>query len=85
MLISCFVDQAKANHFKASQEFPSPEKFKALMEGISCATSIESTNVSEDGGETKTVERQAGAFRVEEVRQMNFGSVQLYLATPYTS
>lgn len=67
------------------QEFPSPEKFKALMEGISCATSIESTAVSEDGEETKTVERQTGAFRVEEVRQMNFGSVQLYLATPYTS
>ena len=67
------------------QEFPSPEKFKALMEGISCATSIESSAVGEDGEETKTVERQKGAFRVEEVRQMNFGSVQLYLATPYTS
>lgn len=67
------------------QEFPSPEKFKALMEGINCATSIESTAVSDDGEETKTVERQTGAFRVEEVRQMNFGSVQLYLATPYKS
>jgi len=66
------------------QEFPTPEEFKALMEGINCATSIETTAFGEDGKETKVAERKAGAFRVEEVRQMNFGSVQLYLATPYT-
>ena len=67
------------------QEFPPPEKFKALMEGIDCSTSIESTAIGEDGEETKRVERKTGAFRVEEIRQMNFGSVQLYLATPYAS
>jgi len=66
------------------QEFPTPEKFKALMEGIECSTSAETTAVGEDGEETKRVERKAGAFRVEEIRQMNFGSVQLYLATPYS-
>ena len=67
------------------QEFPPPEKFKALMEGIDCSASVETTAIGEDGEKTKRVERKTGAFRVEEIRQMNFGSVQLYLATPYAS
>ena len=50
------------------KEFPSPSDFKVLMEGLQCSMG----------------DNDIGAFTVEEIRQMNFGSVQLYLARPYT-
>lgn len=46
------------------KEFPSPTKFKEMMETLSCG------------------KRGRGAFQVEEIQQLNFGSVQLYLASP---
>ena len=54
------------------KEFPIPAEFKALMEGLLCSA-----------GGKEDEDAMTGAFRVHEVRQMNFGSVQLYLATPY--
>lgn len=63
------------------KEFPSPMEFKALMEGLTCSVDISTITVGANG--EKGVETMTGAFRVEEVRQMNFGSVQLYLASPY--
>ena len=50
---------------KSIKEFPSPNEFVALMEGLSCS--------SVDG---------IGAFRLNKLKHLNFGSVQLYLATP---
>jgi len=48
------------------KEFPSPSNFVQLMENLQCSSS--------DG--------RVGAFRVDNLIQMNFGSVQLYLVTP---
>ncbi len=48
------------------KEFPSPKEFAKLMEGLNC----ESSN------------GRVGTFKVHEVLQLNFGSVQLYLASP---
>mmetsp|Transcript_23652 Transcript_23652/g.27352 ORF Transcript_23652/g.27352 Transcript_23652/m.27352 type:complete len:309 (+) Transcript_23652:166-1092(+) len=48
------------------KEFPSPKQFVALMEGLNCE--------NENGGR--------GTFRVDNLIHMNFGSVQLYVATP---
>lgn len=47
------------------ENFPSPQEFVHLMEGLNC---------NQDG--------RGGAFRVDELQHLNFGSVQLYLATP---
>jgi len=46
------------------ENFPSPQEFVQLMEGLNC---------NPDG---------RGTFRVDELQHLNFGSVQLYLATP---
>mmetsp|Transcript_36152 Transcript_36152/g.53119 ORF Transcript_36152/g.53119 Transcript_36152/m.53119 type:complete len:335 (+) Transcript_36152:39-1043(+) len=59
---------------KSIQEFPSPPEFVKLIEGVKCP--IKST---EDDGEVQIF----GRFRVKEVVNLNFGSVQIYLATPY--
>lgn len=48
------------------KDFPSPQKFASIMEGLTCT--------SANG--------QIGTFEVEKIVQMNFGSVQLYLAAP---
>lgn len=58
-------------------EFPSPDNFKALMEGLHCP-------VKEDDGEggVELDVSAYGTFRVEKVVHLNFGSVQIYLATP---
>lgn len=56
------------------QHFPSPKDFIALMEGLSCT----STSTDSSGENVK----RTGAFRVNKLTQLNFGSVQLYLATP---
>jgi len=58
---------------KSIQEFPSPPEFVKLIEGVKCP--IRST----DDGEVQIF----GRFRVKEVVNLNFGSVQIYLATPY--
>ena len=49
------------------QEFPAPAKFVELMENLEC----------------KYEKRLKGKFKVEALHQMNFGSVQLYIARPY--
>lgn len=49
------------------QEFPSPSKFVELIEGVECTYE----------------EEMKGKFKVEALHQMNFGSVQLYIAHPY--
>lgn len=47
------------------KDFPTPPNFRALMQNLSCGV---------DGTD-------GGYFDMEEVRHMNFGSVQLYLGT----
>ena len=51
------------------KEFPSPTEFVSLMEGLDC-------DIENGKGQMR------GNFRVDKLRHMNFGSVQLYLATP---
>lgn len=53
------------------KEFPSPAKFVELMEGLEC----QNKERGNKGG--------VGTFRVDDLYQLNFGSVQVYLATPY--
>lgn len=58
--------------------FPSPAEFVALMEeGVRC-------EVNETGSEGRGENGGGyyGAFRLEKLVQLNFGSVQLYIATP---
>jgi demethylmenaquinone methyltransferase / 2-methoxy-6-polyprenyl-1,4-benzoquinol methylase len=59
-------------HLQSSiQDFPTPNEFVKLLEGLDCGGDQESNDKSSS----------IGAFRVEELVQMNFGSVQLYVAT----
>jgi len=46
------------------KDFPSPNEFVALIEGVECGKD------------------EKGSFQVENLVQMNFGSVQLYVASP---
>mmetsp|Transcript_30278 Transcript_30278/g.62912 ORF Transcript_30278/g.62912 Transcript_30278/m.62912 type:complete len:344 (+) Transcript_30278:31-1062(+) len=59
---------------KSIKEFPSPEKFVEMMEGLKCPA----RSPENDELEVHTF----GAFRVTEVINLNFGSVQIYVATP---
>lgn len=57
---------------KSIKDFPTPSEFVTLMEGIKCPIRKE-----EDEG------RQVfGTFRVTKVVNLNFGSVQIYVANP---
>ena len=60
---------------KSIKEFPSPEKFVELMEGLKCPVKS-----GDSDGELQT--DTFGSFRVKEVINLNFGSVQIYVATP---
>jgi len=60
---------------KSIKEFPSPPEFVALMEGIKCPIK---GGVDGEEWEIDTF----GSFRVKEVVNLNFGSVQIYVATP---
>mmetsp|Transcript_16780 Transcript_16780/g.30401 ORF Transcript_16780/g.30401 Transcript_16780/m.30401 type:complete len:338 (+) Transcript_16780:149-1162(+) len=60
---------------KSINEFPSPPEFVKLMEGIKCRV-----RGGEDGEEWEI--DTFGSFRVKEVVNLNFGSVQIYVATP---
>jgi demethylmenaquinone methyltransferase/2-methoxy-6-polyprenyl-1,4-benzoquinol methylase len=60
---------------KSIADFPSPTEFVKLIESLKCPI----RKVSENGGlEIDTF----GSFRVKEVVNLNFGSVQIYVATP---
>lgn len=60
---------------KSIKEFPSPPEFVALMEGIKCPI--------KSGVDGEEVEIDTfGSFRVKEVVNLNFGSVQIYVASP---
>lgn len=50
------------------KEFPTPSEFKKLIENLDCRSAGR---------------RKIGKFRVDALHQLNFGSVQLYVATPY--
>ena len=57
---------------KSIKDFPSPSEFVKLMEGIKCPI----IKLEDEG-------RQGfGTFRVTKVVNLNFGSVQIYVATP---
>ncbi|KAL3788981.1 hypothetical protein HJC23_012686 [Cyclotella cryptica] len=59
---------------KSINEFPSPKEFVQLMEGLKCAVwNEESKELAID---------TFGSFRVTEVVNLNFGSVQIYVANP---
>ncbi len=59
---------------KSIKDFPSPEKFVEIMEGLKCPVR------SQENEELEI--NTFGAFRVTEVINLNFGSVQIYVATP---
>ena len=60
---------------KSIADFPSPTEFVKLIESLKCPVK----KISRDGElEIDTF----GTFRVKEVVNMNFGSVQIYVATP---
>ena len=59
---------------KSIKDFPSPPEFVALMEGLKCP-------IRGDDGKEWEIDT-FGAFRVKEVVNLNFGSVQIYVATP---
>ena len=61
---------------KSIQEFPSPPEFVKLIEGVRCPVK----NADEEG---EVQIDTFGSFRVKEVVNLNFGSVQIYVATPY--
>jgi demethylmenaquinone methyltransferase/2-methoxy-6-polyprenyl-1,4-benzoquinol methylase len=59
---------------KSIKEFPSPIDFVALMEGLKCP-------VWDEKSEEMLIDTY-GSFRVKEVINLNFGSVQIYVANP---
>lgn len=61
---------------KSIKDFPSPTEFVKLIEGLKCPVKS-----SGDGGEELEIDT-FGSFRVKEVVNLNFGSVQIYVATP---
>jgi demethylmenaquinone methyltransferase/2-methoxy-6-polyprenyl-1,4-benzoquinol methylase len=62
---------------KSIKDFPSPPEFVALMEGLRCPIKVGDENDNE-----KSDIDAFGSFRVKEVVNLNFGSVQIYVATP---
>ena len=60
---------------KSIKEFPSPPEFVKLIEGVKCPIK----SVDEEG---EVQIDTFGSFRVKEVVNLNFGSVQIYIATP---
>jgi demethylmenaquinone methyltransferase/2-methoxy-6-polyprenyl-1,4-benzoquinol methylase len=68
---------------KSIQEFPSPSEFVALIEGVKCPVkAIRSSSDGEEEGEEVQM-NTFGSFRVKKVVNLNFGSVQIYIASPY--
>ena len=61
---------------KSIADFPSPSEFVALMEKLKCRVK------SEGGNGDEYDNNMFGSFRVKEVVNLNFGSVQIYVATP---
>ena len=59
---------------KSIKDFPSPSEFVTLMESIKCPIK------GDDGVEIEI--DTFGSFRVTEVLNLNFGSVQIYVARP---
>ncbi|KAL3826414.1 hypothetical protein ACHAXA_008622 [Cyclostephanos tholiformis] len=60
---------------KSIADFPSPTEFVKLMEHLKCPT-------KKVGGDGELEIDTFGSFRVTEVINLNFGSVQIYAATP---
>ena len=60
---------------KSIQDFPSPSEFVELIEGVKCP-------VKSDDGEEELQVNTFGTFRVKKVVNLNFDSVQIYVATP---
>ena len=59
---------------KSIKDFPPPSEFVTLMESIKCPMR------GDDGVEIEI--DTFGSFRVTEVVNLNFGSVQIYVASP---
>lgn len=62
---------------KSIKDFPSPPEFVALMEGLRCPM-----KVGDESDNDKSDIDTFGSFRLKEVVNLNFGSVQIYVATP---
>lgn len=60
---------------KSIADFPSPTEFVRLMESLKCP-------IKKVGGDEELEIDTFGSFRVKEVINMLFGSVQIYIATP---
>lgn len=71
---------------KSIQDFPSPPEFIALLQGLQCER-LSKNNVDvrlsgeDPKDDTAATTGGGGAFRLEELVQLNFGSVQLYVFT----
>lgn len=61
---------------KSIQDFPSPSEFVELIEGVKCPVK------SDDGEDEELQVNTFGTFRVKKVVNLNFDSVQIYVATP---
>lgn len=60
---------------KSIKDFPTPPQFERMMKKLRCP-------VKDDDGEV--MPKKFGAFEVTEIVNLNFGSVQIYVATPIT-
>jgi len=60
---------------KSIADFPPPTEFVKLMESLKCP-------IKKVGGDEELEIDTFGSFRVKEVINMLFGSVQIYIATP---
>lgn len=56
------------------KDFPNPKDFVQLMENLQCRQPT-------SGGDDNTSSNTVGSFALDELMQMNFGSVQLYVTT----
>ena len=60
------------------KDFPSPQEFIQQIEAFDCRNDSDDTEGNVDVAESHS-RRNGGSFRLEELIQMNFGSVQLYV------
>ena len=63
---------------KSIKNFPSPPEFVTLVEGLRCPMNVDRGENGDKNSDTDMF----GSFRVQKVVNLNFGSVQIYVATP---
>ena len=64
------------------KEFPSPEQFNNQLQNLECSllnNNREDTNDTNDNGNNNDNDLYVGYYNMQPVKNMNFGSVQLYI------